>query len=432
MASRRARGEHVRRLEPGVERPSRVAGDRLERGFGGGDSRLHELVLPLFAGGPDQQRGGRRGAREVRVEAGLVDAVEEGEHRIVVALRDRVELVVVAARALHREAEHRGPERVHAIDDVLGAELLFDAAALVRLPVQSIEGRGDTLLARGGRQEIAGELPGEELIVRQVVVERADDPVAIRRHVAVDVGLVAVRVGVSREIEPVHRHPLAVRRRGQVVLDGAGVRAGRSIAHERVDVGGRRREAGQVERETADDDLGRGRRRRREAFGVQPRAHERIDRVRTRVPVTGTRHADRVDRDERPMRPVVRTLDDPSLEQRLVRRRQRQVRLGRRHPVVLVVCIDAPDELALARVARLDDRPPFADVVELLQHALAQVEAQLRFPLPGIGAVAAEAAIGEQRPDLVTEIDATGVRRTCLAEARPIRARRRDGLTRSR
>ena len=170
----------------------------------------------------------------------------------------------MAAGALHGEAEHRGPERVHAIDDVLGAELFFDAAALVRLPVQSIEGRGDPLFARGGRQEIAGELPGEELIVRQVVVERADDPVAIGRHVAVDVGLIAIRVGVSREVEPVHRHPLAVGRRRQVAVDGASVGARRWIGQQRIDLGERRRQAGQVEREAADDDPG-GRLRRRRA-----------------------------------------------------------------------------------------------------------------------------------------------------------------------
>ena len=40
-------------------------------------------------------------------------------------------------------------------------------------------------------KQVAGELPGEELVERQVVVERLDDPVAPRPDVRVAVGLVA-------------------------------------------------------------------------------------------------------------------------------------------------------------------------------------------------------------------------------------------------
>ena len=120
--------------------------------------------------------------------------------------------MIVATGALERQPEHRSAERVHAVEDVLGAKLLLDAAAFVRLSVQAIESGRDALLPRRIGQEIAGELPEEKLVVRQVLVERPDDPVAVRRHVAIDVGLIAVRVGVAREVEPVHRHALAVRR----------------------------------------------------------------------------------------------------------------------------------------------------------------------------------------------------------------------------
>ena len=76
--------------------------------------------------------------------------------------------MIVAAGALERQPEHRRAERVDAVGDVLGAELLFDAAAFVGLAVQPVEGRGDPLVARGVRQEIAGQLPGQELVVGQV------------------------------------------------------------------------------------------------------------------------------------------------------------------------------------------------------------------------------------------------------------------------
>ena len=120
--------------------------------------------------------------------------------------------MVVATRAFQGQPEHRRAERVHAVDDVLGAKLGFDAAAFVRLTVQAVEGGGNALVARRTRQQVARKLPEEELIVGQVLVERLDDPVAVRRHVALDVGLIAVGVGIAREVEPVHRHALAVGR----------------------------------------------------------------------------------------------------------------------------------------------------------------------------------------------------------------------------
>src|SRR6185503_9023289 len=95
------------------------------------------VLLPP-AGWPQRHRRSRRRAGEVRVEPGLVDAVEERAERVVVALRDRIELVIVAAGALEGQPQHRRAERVHAIRDVFLAELLLDAAALVRLPVQAV------------------------------------------------------------------------------------------------------------------------------------------------------------------------------------------------------------------------------------------------------------------------------------------------------
>ena len=100
-------------------------------------------------------------------------------------------------------------------------------------------------------QEIAGELPEKELIVGQVLIEGADDPVAVGRHVAIEVGLVAVGVGVAGEIEPVHRHALAVSRRGQIAIHRARVGARRLIGKKRVDLGRRGRKAGEVERQAA-------------------------------------------------------------------------------------------------------------------------------------------------------------------------------------
>ena len=66
-------------------------------------------------------------------------------------------------------------------------------------------------------------------------VERVDDPVAPRPHVALGVGLVAVGVGVAGRVEPVERHPLAVARRGEQAIDDLLVGVRRRVGEEGVD-----------------------------------------------------------------------------------------------------------------------------------------------------------------------------------------------------
>ena len=74
---------------------------------------------------------------------------------------------------------------------------------------------------RGPGQQVAGQLPGDELVVRQIGVEGLDDPVAPGPHGAIDVGLVAVGVGVAGQVEPVDGHALAEPGRGQQAVDQA-------------------------------------------------------------------------------------------------------------------------------------------------------------------------------------------------------------------
>ena len=101
---------------------------------------------------------GRELIAAVAVEADVAERVEVGEELVVVALRDRVELVVVALGAAEREAEHRFAERFHAVDVVVGEILFGDRAALVRVHVVALEAGGDELRFGAVRQQVAGEL----------------------------------------------------------------------------------------------------------------------------------------------------------------------------------------------------------------------------------------------------------------------------------
>ena len=101
--------------------------------------------------------------------------------------------------------------------------------------------------------------------------------------------LVAVRVGVARDVEPVGGHALAVGGRGQQAIDDLLVGVGRAIGEERIDLGERRRQARSGRRSRA---AARSRAALR-ATASQPlrlerREHEAIDRRRapSRVVVT--------------------------------------------------------------------------------------------------------------------------------------------------
>ena len=78
-------------------------------------------------------------------------------------------------------------------------------------------------------------------------VEGVDDPVAPAGHVAAAVDVVAVGVGEAGGVEPVERHALAVVGRGEQAVDELLVGVGPIVGEEGVDLGGRRRQAGQVE-----------------------------------------------------------------------------------------------------------------------------------------------------------------------------------------
>ena len=76
----------------------------------------------------------------------------------------------------------------------------------------AIEPRGDALIERRIRQQIARKLFDDELIERHVAVEGFDHPVAPAPHFPIPIHLVTVRVGIARCIQPAERHSLRIPR----------------------------------------------------------------------------------------------------------------------------------------------------------------------------------------------------------------------------
>ena len=175
------------------------------------------------------------------------------------------------------------------------------------VPADQEPGRrlGQPVAAVGG-ERVAGELLEDEPGERRVAVERADHVVAIgpggRPR---QVGLVALALAEPDDVEPVPAPALAVMGRGQQPVDqrlvGQRVGIGRRTRRPASGVG---RQAGQVERDAADQRGAVGLGRRPEPGGFEPGEDERIDR-RADPGRVGPAHRGRGDRPDRPERPPV-------------------------------------------------------------------------------------------------------------------------------
>ena len=145
--------------------------------------------------------------------------VQKGKHPVVLFLSERVELVVMALSTLNRDTQDALADGVHTIEHGFHPELLrVDASFLVDHRIAE-KASGDDLILRRFRQQIAGQLFDDELIVRQVAVEGFDHPVAVKPDLAGLVLLVAVGIGVTSGIEPQPSPALSVVRRLQQPVD---------------------------------------------------------------------------------------------------------------------------------------------------------------------------------------------------------------------
>src|SRR5262249_5697617 len=140
-------------------------------------------------------------------------AVEEGEELVVLALAQRIVLVIVALAAADGHAEPDLAGGVDAIDAGLDAALLLIDAAFLGGQRVAVDAVGDLLSQRGARQQVAGQLLDGELVERQVAIERADEPVPIAPgEWPAGVLFVAVTVGIAGQVEPVAAPALAIMR----------------------------------------------------------------------------------------------------------------------------------------------------------------------------------------------------------------------------
>jgi hypothetical protein len=141
--------------------------------------------------------------------------------------------VVVALRAAKRAAKPRGRHAAHPLGAVFREILLRLRTAFAGHHVEPVVAGRDALLDRRVGQEIAGELLGRELIEALVGVEGVDHVIAIREDALVLIAVKTHRVREARDIEPPHRHALAVVGRSEQALDLFLVGVARAVGEKR-------------------------------------------------------------------------------------------------------------------------------------------------------------------------------------------------------
>ena len=330
VVQRRPQGLVLTRREPlrkgRVDRRRPVRHPRLDGG------RLLPQAVPevpvlLLRHHQDGRRVG-----DVAVHHVLRRVAEECRHRVELALRDRVEPVVVAGGAADGQPQKHVADGLGAVLRVDGLVLLRHDPAFVRRDVVALEAGRYELVQAGFRQQIARHLLHRELVERLVPVEGPDHPVAVGIHLAVVVDVDPVGVPVARRVEPVARAMLAPLVRCEQPVDELLVGVFRRIVQERSQQRRIRRQPRQIERDPTRQRSPASLPRRAQPLGLQPRENEAIDRIASPV---GIGHGRRFRTDDRLERPVLiprGALVDPAPQDVDLLVAQGLVRVRRRHP----------------------------------------------------------------------------------------------------
>ena len=260
--------------------------------------------------------------------------------------------MIVAAAAVQREAEPSEAGGLHAVNDVFDAPLLGDDAALAIEAVVAVEAGGHDLFAGGIGQQVTADLFERELIEGLVVVEGLDDPVAPGPHGAAAVGLEAVAIGKAGEVEPLHGHALAVVLGFQEAVHHLFVGLWRCVFFKGGDLLQRGRQAGEIERDAAQQRGAVGLGGRVELFLLQALGDEGVDGIADgEYGIFDLRHGSALGLEEGPVALILGALGDPLAQDGLFFGGERLAVFVRRHHVIVTVGqLHAGDELALFRL----------------------------------------------------------------------------------
>ena len=128
---------------------------------------------------------------------------ERGRHAIVVALGNRIELVIVTPRTLYRDSKKGRTHHIHHVLQSLVLVILRVIRFVIPCPGPQHAGCNQRLPG-SFRQLIARQLLTNEPVVGHVLIERLDHPVTILPDVWLHcITLVAIGLRVAHHVEPV-------------------------------------------------------------------------------------------------------------------------------------------------------------------------------------------------------------------------------------
>ena len=226
-----------------------------------------------------------------------MERLEEGPHRVVVFLAERIVFVVVALGAVEREPEE-------SLGDVLD-RLVHPRGAVEEKPVAGEEPGGAQLGEIVGGDLVGGEHQPHHLVVAGVGVERFDDPVAPVPDVLLAVAELipqAPPIGVAPHVHPVAPPALAMAGIGDEPVDEGLVPIGGIVGEDRRELLRLRGEAEEIEMEATDENLARSFRLGSDPRLLPCRLEEGIDRILDTLRMGDRRHRRA---DARPESPVL-------------------------------------------------------------------------------------------------------------------------------
>ena len=285
-----------------------VYGSEIEHGGDAGKDRPRRVGLRVLAADEKKRRHVGDAVEHpwdpVTLEIGLtrqdvepgVERLEEGPHRVVVFLAERIVFVVVALGAVERQPEE-------SLGNVLD-RLVHPRRAVEEKPVAGEEPGGSQFGEIVGGDLVGGEHQPHHLVVAGVGVERFDDPIAPVPDVLLTVAELipqAPPIGVAPHVHPVAPPALTMAGIGKKPIDEGLVPVGGSVGEDRGELLRLRGKADKIEMEATDENLARSFR-----LGSNPRLlprclEEGIDRIADSLRMGDARHRGADARPESPM-----------------------------------------------------------------------------------------------------------------------------------
>src|SRR5712672_404231 len=357
----------------------------------------------LLVGGPVLRRGQPDEGWPivpVVVRGILGEVVEEGREPVEIALRERVELVIVAVGAAHRESEESRTVGLRALTLVVHAQLLDQGAALPGADARADEAGGNQLIGILRRQQVAGELLAYEPVVGLVLVVGLDHVVAIRPDAAEIIQVQAVGIAVARHIEPIAGAVLAIARAREQAIDELFIGVARGVGDECRHFLRRWRQAGQIVAHAPDERAAIGLRRKRQALRFQAREDEPVNIILRPVGALRDRRRRSLWCYKRPVRLVACAFFDPLAQGGDLFGLERLACLRWRHALARVLRLDALDQRTAVGSAWNDRRTEFL-VRRIGEFRV--IEAQPRLAGAGARPMAAVAVLRQDRLDRLVE-----------------------------